>query len=107
MPELKTPAISERAQRALARAAHDRHAQLVAGLVAGTGAAIVATKAALDRRDDGVEPAEDRTYRLRRKEPAAAGIRRIAEGRADVPWSSFARARTATRRRRSMRLERT
>ncbi len=80
MAELKTATISERAQRALARAAHDRHAQLVAGLVAGTGAAIAVTKAALDRRaDDGAE----RTYRLRRKEPAAAGIRRIAEGRAD------------------------
>jgi CHAD domain-containing protein len=84
MPELKTPAISKRAQRALARAAHDRHAQLVAGLVAGTGAAIAATKTALDRRaDDGAEPGEERIYRLRRKEPAAAGIRRIAEGRAD------------------------
>ena len=84
MPELKTPAISERAQRALARAAHDRHAQLVGGLVAGTGAAIAATKAALDRREaDGAKPDEERTYRLRRKEPAAAGIRRVAEGRAD------------------------
>jgi CHAD domain-containing protein len=83
MPELKTAAISERSQRALARAAHDRHAQLVAGLVAGTGAAIAA-KAALDHRaDDGAEPGEERTYRLRRREPAAAGIRRIAEGRAD------------------------
>lgn len=84
MPELKTPAISKRAQRALSRAAHDRHAQLVAGLVAGTGAAIAATKTALDRRaDDDAEPGEERIYRLRRKEPAAAGIRRIAEGRAD------------------------
>jgi CHAD domain-containing protein len=84
MPELKTPEISKRAQRALARAAHDRHAQLVGGLVAGTGAAIAATKAALDRRAaDGAKPGEERTYRLRRKEPAAAGIRRVAEGRAD------------------------
>ena len=84
MPELKTPEISKRAQRALARAARDRHAQLVAGLVAGTGAAIAATKAGLDRRaEDAAEAGEERTYRLRRKEPAAAGIRRIAEGRAD------------------------
>jgi CHAD domain-containing protein len=84
MPELRTPEISRRAQRALARAAHDRHAQLVGGLVAGTGAAIAATKAALDRRaTDGAKPDEERTYRLRRKEPAAAGIRRVAEGRAD------------------------
>jgi CHAD domain-containing protein len=84
MPELRTPAISKRAQRALARAVHDRHAQLVAALAAGTGAAIAATKTALDRRaGDGAQPGEERTYRLRRKEPAPAGIRRIAEARAD------------------------
>jgi CHAD domain-containing protein len=83
MPELKTPAISERAQRALTRAARDRHTQLAAGLVAGAGAGIAATKAVLDRRADEAEPDESRTYRLRRKEPAAAGILRVAEGRAD------------------------
>jgi CHAD domain-containing protein len=83
MPELKTPPLSERAQRALTRAARDRQAQLAAGLVAGAGAGIAATKALLDRRADGAEPDPQRTYRLRRKEPAAAGIRRVAEGRTD------------------------
>jgi CHAD domain-containing protein len=47
-------------------------------------AAIAATKAALERREDGgAEPVEDRSYRLRRKEPLPDGIRRVAQGRAD------------------------
>jgi CHAD domain-containing protein len=75
---------SQRAERALVRAARDRHAQLAAGLVAGAGAAIAVTKAALERRENGgAEPVEDRTYRLRRREPAPDGIRRVARGRAD------------------------
>ena len=66
------------------RAARDRRAQLAAGVVAGAGAAIAATKAALEHHEDGgAEPVEDRTYRLRRKEPAPDGIRRVAQGRAD------------------------
>ena len=84
MAALKDGGVSQRAERALVRAARDRHAQLAAGLVAGAGAAIAATKAALERREDGgAEPVEDRTYRLRRKEPAPDGIRRVARGRAD------------------------
>jgi hypothetical protein len=71
MAPLKDGGVSE---RALARAARDRHAQIAAGLVAGAGAAIAATKAALERREDGgAEPVEDRTYRLRRKEPGRTG----------------------------------
>jgi CHAD domain-containing protein len=81
---LKDGGVSQRAERALARAARDRRGQVAAGLVAGAGAAIAATKAALERREnDGAEPVEDRTYRLRRKEPAQDGIRRLARGRAD------------------------
>jgi CHAD domain-containing protein len=84
MAALKDGGVSQRAERTLARAARDRHAQTAAGLVAGAGAAIAATKAALERReDDGAEPVEEGTYRLRRKEPAPDGIRRVARGRAD------------------------
>jgi CHAD domain-containing protein len=83
MPELKTPTISKRAERALARAAKDRNAQLAAGLVAGAGAAIAATKAALDHRHEDTDDGQPRTYRLRRKESPIAGIRRVAEGRAE------------------------
>ena len=84
MALLNDRGVSQRAERALARAASDRHAQLAAGLVAGASAAIAATKAALERREDvGADPVEDRTYRLRRKEPASDGIRRVARGRAD------------------------
>jgi CHAD domain-containing protein len=76
-------AASKRAERALVRAARDREARLAAGAVAGAGVAAAATKAVLDRRgsaagDDG----PPRKYRLRRSEPPAAGIRRVAEGRA-------------------------
>ena len=84
MAALKDGGVSQRTERALVRAARDRHAQLAAGLVAGAGAAIAATKAALERHeDDGAEPVDDRTYRLRRKESAPDGIRRVARGRAD------------------------
>jgi CHAD domain-containing protein len=84
MAALKDGGVSQRAERALARAARDRHAQVAAGLVAGAGAAIAATKLALERHENGgAEPVENRTYRLRRKEPAPDGIRRVARGRAD------------------------
>jgi CHAD domain-containing protein len=83
MPELNPPTISRRAERALARAAKDRNAQVAAGLVAGAGAAIAATKAALDRVREDTDDREPRTYRLRRKESPIAGIRRVAVGRAD------------------------
>jgi CHAD domain-containing protein len=82
MPKMKTPTISKRAQRALSRATNDRNAKLAAGLVAGAGAAIAATKAALDRADHDTDDGQSRTYRLRRKESPIAGIRRVAEGRA-------------------------
>src|SRR5919197_3899999 len=83
MPELKTPTISKRAGRAVARGTEDRNARLAAGLVAGAGAAIAATKAALDRVDQDTDDGQPRAYRLRRKESPIAGIRRVAEGRAD------------------------
>src|SRR5919106_3312410 len=83
MPELKTPTVSKRAQRALARATNDRNAKLAAGLVAGAGAAIAATKAVLDRADQDADDGQPRAYRLRRKESPIAGIRRVGEGRAD------------------------
>jgi CHAD domain-containing protein len=84
MAALRNGGLSQRPERALARAARDRHAQLAAGLVAGVGAAIAATKVALERPENGrAEPVENRTYRLRRKEPASDGIRRVARGRAD------------------------
>src|SRR5919198_1946679 len=83
MPELKTPTVSKRAERALARATKDRNARLAAGLVVGAGAAIAATKAALDRVHEDTDNRKPRTYRLRRKESPIAGIRRVAESRAD------------------------
>src|SRR5919197_2489211 len=83
MPELKTPTISKRAERALARATRDRDARLAAGLVAGAGVAVVATKAALDRVHQDTDDGPPRAYRLRRKESPIAAIRRVAEGRAD------------------------
>ena len=96
MAALKGGGVSERAERALVRAARDRHARLAAaGIVAGAGAAIAATKAALERRENGgAEPVEDRTYRLRRKEPAPDGIRRVAQGRGDVSRPGHYRAST-------------
>src|SRR5919204_968311 len=83
MPELKTRPISKRAERAFARATKDRNARLAAGLVAGAGAAIAATKAGLDRVRQATDDGQPRAYRLRRKESPIAGIRRVAEGRAD------------------------
>ncbi len=83
MPKLKTPTFSKRAERAVARATKDRNARLAAGLVAGSGAAIAATKVALDRVRQDTGDGQPRTYRLRRKESPIAGIRRVAEGRAD------------------------
>ena len=82
MAALKDGGVSQRAERALVRAARDRHAQFAAGLLAGAGAAIVATKAALDRREDG-----DASESSRASACAARsrddGIRRVAQGRAD------------------------
>jgi CHAD domain-containing protein len=83
MPELKTPTMSKRAERAVARATRDRNARLAAGLVAGPGVAIAATKVALDHVREDTDDRQSRTYRLRRKESPIAGIRRVAEGRAD------------------------
>src|SRR3954454_5743625 len=83
MPELKTPTISKRAERAIARATKDRNARLAARLVAGAGVAVAATKVALDRVHQDADDGQPRAYRLRRKESPIAGIRRVAEGRAD------------------------
>jgi CHAD domain-containing protein len=83
MPELKSPTFSKRAERAVARATKDRNARLAAGLVAGSGVAIAATKVALDRAREDADDGRPRTYRLRRKESPIAGIRRVAEGRAE------------------------
>jgi CHAD domain-containing protein len=69
---------SRRAQRALARAAGDRHAQLAAGAAAAAGATVAAAKLLLERR--GGPP---RTYRLLHDEEVGDGIRRIATARAD------------------------
>jgi CHAD domain-containing protein len=96
MAALKDGSVSQRAERALARAARDRHAQVAAGLVVGAGAAIAATKVALERRENGgAEPAKDRTYRLRRKESAPDGIRRVARGRADDALEQFREGESA------------
>src|SRR5919197_1808573 len=83
MPELKTPTVSKRAERALARATRDRDARLAAGLLAGAGVAVAATEAALDRVHQDTDDGRPRAYRLRRKESPIAAIRRVAEGRAD------------------------
>jgi CHAD domain-containing protein len=74
----------KRTRRAVARAASDRSAQLAVGGAAIAGAAIAAGKAIAARGADGSRTGGEpsRAYRLKRKEPAAGGIRRIAVGRA-------------------------
>jgi CHAD domain-containing protein len=59
----------------------DRTTKIAAGTVAGAGAAAVAAKAALGRRNGPDDDGPSRKYRLRRKETPVEGLRRIAEGR--------------------------
>jgi CHAD domain-containing protein len=70
---------AERAQRALARAARDRRAQLAAGAVAATGVAAVA--GGIARRTNGGTSV--RAYRFKVEEKPAKGVRKIAIGRID------------------------
>jgi CHAD domain-containing protein len=72
-----------RVERALARAARDPNARIAAAVVAGAGAVAVATKAIRARRRTVELDGGSRAYRLRRKESAADGVRRIAAGCAD------------------------
>jgi CHAD domain-containing protein len=84
MAPLKDGGVSQRARRRGRRRAGGVGRGLRGRSPVPAGAAIAATKAALERREDGgAEPVEDRTYRLRRKEPAPDGIRRVGRGRAD------------------------
>jgi CHAD domain-containing protein len=70
---------SRRAQRAMARIAHDHGAQVAAGAAAGAiGATAATTKALLDRRRRRSD-----AYRFQQREDAADGVRRVARGRAD------------------------
>jgi CHAD domain-containing protein len=81
---------SIRANRSFSRAARDRRAQLAAGTLAVAGAAAVAGKVAADRvgADEGGGPS--RAYRLKAKEGAAEGVRRIALGRAEKALNRLA-----------------
>src|SRR4051794_24504634 len=74
---------SQRAQRALARAAGDR--RLLAGAAATAGAALAAGVAReLLSRDDGDAGGDpSRAYRIKRSETAADAVRRIITGRLD------------------------
>jgi CHAD domain-containing protein len=70
---------SRRAQRALARIARDRGAQVAAGAAAGAvGATAATTKVLLDRRRS-----RSAAYRFQQREEVAEGVRRIARGRAE------------------------
>jgi CHAD domain-containing protein len=79
---------SKRARRALANATNAREARLAAGAVAaGAGVAAAATvgrrAGLLGNGGANGHSGPPRTYRLRRSEPVAAGVRRIALGRID------------------------
>jgi CHAD domain-containing protein len=77
--------MANRAQRAVARAADDRRAQIAVGTVAAAGVA-VAGKVGLDRLREngrGSDGTPSRSYRLRSGERPKQGIRRIARGRTD------------------------
>ena len=95
-PALKGRALSQRAERALARAARDRNAQVAAGLVAGAGAAIAATKAALDHRADAGADDKARTYRLNARSPRATGFGGSPRAAPTTRWVSYATGRRAT-----------
>jgi CHAD domain-containing protein len=74
-----------RIERSLSRAAQDRRAQLAAGGLAVAGAAAVAGKVAADHLG-GEKKGRNRPsrgYRLKAKEGAPEGLRRIARGRAE------------------------
>jgi CHAD domain-containing protein len=77
--------IRKRTRNTVARAASDRNAQLAVGGAAIAGAAIAAGKAIVARGADGAGTSDDpsRAYRLKRKESAIRGVRRIAAGRAN------------------------
>jgi CHAD domain-containing protein len=77
-----TSKTSRQARRALGGAVHNRIAQLVLAGLAGGGIAAAATRAALSRNGRPDSDGPSRTYRLRRKEKPAQGMRRIAGGRA-------------------------
>jgi CHAD domain-containing protein len=75
---------SERAQRALSRAAGDR--RIIAGAAATAGAALVAgvTRELVDRAGNGKpEDRPSRAYRIKREEAPTEAVRRIVCGRAD------------------------
>lgn len=72
--------MSTRAERAIARAATDRRAQVVVG-AAAAGAAALAAKAGIDRLSAG-DGGPSRKYRLKHGEGAKEGLRRVAAGRA-------------------------
>jgi CHAD domain-containing protein len=60
------------------------HVRIVAGALVGAGAVAAVTRAILARRGVGLKAdGGSRTYRLKRNETAADGVRRIAAGRAD------------------------
>jgi CHAD domain-containing protein len=75
---------SNRAKRAAKPPAVDRLTQITAGSLLGAGAAL-AGKSALDRvGSDSKTSGPSRSYRLKRKEEPADGVRRIAGGRAET-----------------------
>jgi CHAD domain-containing protein len=68
-----------RAQRAIERAARGRRAQIAAGAVATTGAAVLAGH--LARRSNGSSDKKVRAYRFKAGEKPAKGVRKIVRGR--------------------------
>jgi CHAD domain-containing protein len=79
LTNMKREPASRRAQRAIARVARDRGAQVAAGAAAGAvGATAATTKALLERRRS-----RSQTYRFQQREDLRKGVRRVARGRAD------------------------
>jgi CHAD domain-containing protein len=74
---------SVRSRRALQRAAGDRGAKVAAAGAVAAGAALAAGKAVSAMRSHDDDGGPSRSYRLKRKESPADGVRRIAIGRAD------------------------
>src|SRR6187455_1799200 len=81
------PPTTKRTSEALSRAARERPARVGAGALAATGAALAVTKAATELRrrvgDRGERDSASAAYRLKRTEPVAEGVKRIAAGRAN------------------------
>lgn len=74
---------ADRVRHTVEEAARSREGKLAAGAATATAAAAVAARALLHRGDDEDGGGISRAYRLKRGEPVAFGLRRVARGRVD------------------------